>query len=139
MAARTADQIERLLDAIELIKDDQRAAAQAILRELIREDSDFEDAWMWMSLAVETFDQSAVCLDNVLRINPGNTQAISALYRLREMDMRFQRKHDRLQSVRDTAFVLMWALVIGILFAVIATYSTRYTEFLLELTRTPTP
>ena len=45
-----AHKIDRLLDAIELIKADKRQDAQAILRSIIREDSNFEDAWLWMSL-----------------------------------------------------------------------------------------
>src|SRR6187402_3097569 len=83
----TADQVERLMDAIDHLKDERRAEARAVLRALIAEDSDFEDAWLWMSLAVDTLDQSAVCLDNALRINPANGRAASALMRLREDDL----------------------------------------------------
>ena len=59
--------IDRLLDAVDLLREDRRPEAIRILRELIREDGDFEDAWLWMSVAVDSVDQSAVCLDNVLR------------------------------------------------------------------------
>ncbi|NOG50305.1 MAG: hypothetical protein HND48_13420 [Chloroflexi bacterium] len=74
----TAEDIECLLDAIEHLKANERAEARAILRGVIQSNSDFEDAWLWMSLAVDTLDQSAVCLDNALRINPGNARDRSA-------------------------------------------------------------
>lgn len=44
-AAQENHKIDRLLDAIELVKADNRAEARPILRELIQENSDFEDAW----------------------------------------------------------------------------------------------
>jgi predicted Zn-dependent protease len=56
--ADPTNKIDRLLDAIELVKADRRETAQPILRDLISEDSDFEDAWLWMSLVVENLDQS---------------------------------------------------------------------------------
>ena len=70
MASAEADsRIDRLMDAVELVKSDHRREAINILRELIREDNDFEDAWLWMSVAVESLDQSSICLDNVLRVS----------------------------------------------------------------------
>jgi hypothetical protein len=40
--------IDRLLDAIELLKIERRAEARQLLRELIQEDGNFEDAWLWI-------------------------------------------------------------------------------------------
>ena len=77
--AATAEQLERLLDAIDHLKAERRDEARAVLRGLIAENSDFEDAWLWMSLTVDTLDQSVICLDNALRVNPANTQASAAL------------------------------------------------------------
>ena len=61
------------------MKANQRDEARALLRDLISEDSDFEEAWLWLSVAVELLDQSSLCLDNVLRVNPENLQAAGAL------------------------------------------------------------
>lgn len=118
-----ASRIDRLLDAIDLIKEGQRQEASDILRQLIREDSDFEDAWLWMSVAVDSLDKSTVCLDNVLRINPRNIHAAGALYLLRESEIRMEKKRERIRSWRDFSFALLWLLIIGLSFAVLIFYS----------------
>ena len=116
-----ADRIDRLLDAIELIKADQREEAQGLLRELIGENGDFEDAWLWMSVVVDSLDQSAVCLENVLRINPDNTAADGALYRLRSSDIEQEKHRSRLRFWRDLALFGFWLLAFMMLFALLVT------------------
>jgi hypothetical protein len=113
--------IERLMDAIELVKADQRDAALPILRGLISEDGDFEEAWLWMSVAVDNMDQSIVCLDNVLRINPQNINATTALYRLRKAEIINETRQEKLRGYRDTALIAFWALIMGLLFAMFIT------------------
>jgi hypothetical protein len=121
--ASAQNKIDRLLDAIELVKLDEKGRAYDILRELIREDNNFEDAWLWMSVAVNNIDQSTICLDNVLRVNPNNTFAAGALYRLRESEMRMERRRSRLVFLRDLFLFLLWTLTIVLLYAIILTYS----------------
>jgi hypothetical protein len=104
--------IDRLLDAIELVQADRREEARAMLRELIREDSNFEYAWLWMSVAVDSIEQSSLCLDNVLRVNPNNFHAAGALYRLREPDMEMQKRRGRMILLRDMAFSGMWVFIL---------------------------
>jgi len=113
--------IDRLLDAIDLIKTNQREAARIALRELIREDNNFEDAWLWMSVAVDSLDQSSICLDNVLRINRHNYDAAGALYRIRIPEMERERRRTRLRLYRDLALVLLWMLILSTLFASMVT------------------
>ncbi len=108
--------VDRLLDAIDLVKADKREDARSILRELIREDANFEDAWLWMSVAVDTLDQASICLDNVLRINPKNYEAAGALYHLRIPQLEMERRRSRLRIIRDISLTLMWALVLLVLF-----------------------
>lgn len=115
--------IDRLLDAIDLVKADNRDDALLILRRLIREDKDFEYAWLWMSVAVRDINQSIVCLENVLRINPDNMVAAGALYRLRGADMQSEHYRARLRSYRDTALILMWLLILGVMVAIFVTIS----------------
>ncbi|MDZ4767411.1 MAG: hypothetical protein SGI73_22970 [Chloroflexota bacterium] len=115
--------IDRLIDAIDLIKENRMREAQGILRELIGQDADFEDAWLWMSVTVENMDQASLCLDNVLRVNPGNSAAAGALYRLRIPEMELERRRARLHFWRDMALIVMWVLIMGCLYAVFATYS----------------
>jgi hypothetical protein len=116
--------IDRLLDAIELIKANRRAAAHDLLRELIREDSDFEDAWLWMSVAVDSLDQAAVCLDNVLRVNPRNYEAAGALYRIQIPELKMKKRRARLRMRRDMAIGLMWLIIIVAFVGVYLTYSS---------------
>lgn len=113
--------IDRLLDAVELVTQDRREEARHILRELIQQNNDFEDAWLWMALAVDSADKSEVCLDNVLRINPENTQASGALYRLRHNEIQMVHRHTRLRTQRDIALGLMWLLTIILLYAMLIT------------------
>lgn len=113
--SKNSSRIDRLLDAIELIKLNHRDEARLLLRELIREDNNFEDAWLWMAVAVDSMDQSSICLDNVLRINPDNSIAAGALYKLRETEIIIERQRGRLRSIRDAALGGMWLLVIVLL------------------------
>ncbi len=117
-----ANRIDRLMDAIELVKEDRREEAVEMLRELIQEDSDFEDAWLWMSVAVDSLDQSSVCLDNVLRVNPHNSEAASALHRIRGPEMLFERQRNRLRLYRDLALSAMWLLVVALLYSMLISF-----------------
>lgn len=108
----SADRVERLLDAIELIKHNETQQARDLLRSIIQEDSNFEDAWLWMSVVVDVLDQSIVCLDNVLRINPDNWQAAGALHRLRESELLMQKRRSQLRFYRDLSYIGMTILII---------------------------
>jgi hypothetical protein len=114
--AQPRHRIDRLLDAIELVEADRRAEARDVLRELIREDGDFEYAWLWMSVAVDNIDQSSVCLDNVLRVNPANHQAAGALQRLRAPEYEMHQRRSRTAFYRDASFLLLWGFIVLMLF-----------------------
>lgn len=118
--------IDRLLDAIEFLKEDRREDAVNVLRELIREDNDFEDAWLWMSVAVDSLDQSSLCLDNVLRVNPRNDNAAIALHRIRGPEMRMERKRGRIRLYRDLALGGMWLLVMTLLYTLLVTFAASW-------------
>ena len=121
-SAEAASRIDRLMDAVELVKSDHHPEAISILRELIREDNDFEDAWLWMSVAVESLDQSSICLDNVLRVNPGNFNAASALHRIRSPEMQMEKRRGRIRIYRDLAFAGLWLLVLILLYTLLFTF-----------------
>jgi hypothetical protein len=123
--AERAARVDRLIDAIELVKANDLKGAQAILRALIREDADFADAWLWMSVTVDTLDQASVCLDNVLRVNPFNRDAASALYRIRVPAIKFEQRRTWLRFWRDAASALLWIVIMGCLYAVFITYAVR--------------
>lgn len=123
--AEQSHKVDRLLDAIELVKEDKRDEAMPILSSIIREDANFEEAWLWMSVAVDDIDQSIICLDNVLRINPDNIDAATALYRLRQTELAAEYTRKRLRRVRDLAQMTMWLLIAAILFAMFVTFSSQ--------------
>jgi hypothetical protein len=118
------DRVDRLIDAIDLLKEDRRKEAIHILRGLIREDNDFEDAWLWMSVAVDSLDQSSICLENVLRINRDNAEAASALFRLRGPEMLLEKQRNRIRLWRDLSIALMWLLVLMLLYAMLFAFLT---------------
>jgi len=118
--------IDRLLDAIELVEANRKAEALLILRGLIREDADFADAWLWMSLAVDSVDKSQVCLENVLRINPRHPMALAALARLRAGDLANQRQRERLRAQRDFYIGALWTLIVLLLFAILFSSTLRF-------------
>lgn len=117
--------LDRLLEAIELIKANRHAEALPILRGIIQQDSNCEEAWLWMSVVVDDIDQSIICLDNVLRINPKNEDALTALYRLRQRDLASERQRGRLRRNRDLAIMVFWLLVTCIIMAVLYTFAAQ--------------
>ena len=106
-----AEHIDRLLDAIELVKANRRAEARHLLRDLIHDDTNFEDAWLWMSVAVDSLDQSSICLDNVLRVNPKNAEAAGALYRITIPEIEMEKRRARLRFYRDLALIGLWGVI----------------------------
>lgn len=120
--AAAAARVDKLLQAIDLVKEERREEARALLRELINEDSDFEDAWLWLSVSVDSLDQSSVCLDNVLRVNPQNAEAAGALYRIRLPELAMHQRRTRLRLYRDMALGSMWLLVLLLLYAMLFIY-----------------
>lgn len=114
--------IDRLLDAIELVKDERREEALQLLRQLVHDYNDFEEAWLWMSVVVESLDLSSICLDNVLRVNPDNAYAAAALYRIREQELGIQQKRSRYSFYRDLAFIGLWVLIMLLLYSMLFAY-----------------
>ncbi|NWG16203.1 MAG: hypothetical protein HXY41_06165 [Chloroflexi bacterium] len=123
MSDSRAERIDRLIDAIDLVKQERRDEARHLLRQLIQEDNNFEAAWLWMSVAVDSLDQSSICLDNVLRVNPGNSEAAGALYRIRGPEMLLEKRRARLRFYRDLSLAAMWLLVITLLYAMLLSFA----------------
>jgi ribosomal protein L40E len=73
----------RLARGIEAAQAGEDKRAREILTHIIELDQYNEQAWMWLSSVVDTPADKMVCLENVLFINPKNTQASAGLERLR--------------------------------------------------------
>ncbi len=72
-----------LEDAIRLIEAGNLPAGRETLEQLLEQNEINEQAWFWLSKAVDDIDTHIICLENVLAINPNNTEAHN---RLKELD-----------------------------------------------------
>lgn len=76
---------EELRQAIDLIKSGKKQDSIPILKGILKTDKNNERAWMWMSACVDSTEDKRYCLQEVLRIDPNNETAKSALDRLQPM------------------------------------------------------
>ncbi len=74
---------DRLRQAIALIQSGKGQSGARLLAEVVQADPENEIAWLWMSGVVHTDEQRIDCLEQVLRINPGNEAAREGLAALR--------------------------------------------------------
>jgi hypothetical protein len=72
-----------LENAIQLIKQGQKADAQQILQAIIKSDPKNIQAWFWYVETCSTTDQRIQALETCLKMNPGNQQVTNALHGLR--------------------------------------------------------
>jgi len=72
MSAEVQSLIERGQQAI---REGRKDEAQEYLITVTEIDEQNEEAWLWLAAAVSTEEEQKICLDNVLLINPENTQA----------------------------------------------------------------
>lgn len=68
---------------VSALKAGDRTQAQKYLRQAVDEHPDDAYAWLWLSGAVDDDEERIACLEQVLRIAPGNQAAVRGLERLR--------------------------------------------------------
>jgi hypothetical protein len=68
-----------LRTGIEAVRAGKKEEARRMFEKVIELDEQNEQAWIWMSAAVETKEDQIVCLENVLTINPNNDKAKQGL------------------------------------------------------------
>ncbi|HEX9371297.1 MAG TPA: tetratricopeptide repeat protein [Roseiflexaceae bacterium] len=79
-----SDDIARLLyEGAVAVREGRRADAQGLLLQVIERDEQNEQAWLWLSGAMEDPADQQVALENVLAINPRSTVARRGLDWLR--------------------------------------------------------
>ncbi|MFL7794271.1 MAG: tetratricopeptide repeat protein [Anaerolineae bacterium] len=64
------------------LKEGRRVEARLLLVQLIQQDRYNEEAWLWLSGAVDGTDERRKCLEQILTINPSNELALRGLKRL---------------------------------------------------------
>ena len=67
---------------ITAVKNGDRGQGRDLLEKVLAVDERNEQAWLWLSGAVETAEDRQICLENVLAINPDNTLAQKGLAKL---------------------------------------------------------
>jgi hypothetical protein len=74
---------ERLYkEGVAAIRAGDKATARTKLMQVVEMDQTHEQAWLWLSAAVDTNDDRLICLQNVLTINPNNEAARKGLEKL---------------------------------------------------------
>lgn len=68
-----------LQQAIALYQDGKPSEARALLVQLVRQEPDNEKAWLWLAACTDLSGEKRHCLEQVVRINPGNAEARRAL------------------------------------------------------------
>jgi len=75
--------VEGMINAAkQAIKSGNKTEARTLLERALEIEEYNEDAWMWLSAAVDTPEEQRTCLENVLVINPENEQAQKGLAKL---------------------------------------------------------
>lgn len=67
---------------IEAAREGDKARARELLEQATEIDENNEKAWFWLASVMETDEEKIICLTNVLRLNPGNEKAQTALDKL---------------------------------------------------------
>jgi len=76
------DTSDLLQQGIALAKAGRREEARNILLQVVELDERNEPAWLWLSGVVDSEDDRAIALENVLAINPNNEWAKRGLQML---------------------------------------------------------
>ena len=70
--------------AIAALKAGRKAEARRLLEAILVINERHEQAWLWLSGAVDSDEERIVCLENVLAINPANLRARQGLAVLKD-------------------------------------------------------
>ena len=68
-----------LVDGVQALLAGRRAEAQQLLLNYVDRDEMNEEAWLWLSGAVDELDDIETSLQNCLQINPNNARAHQGL------------------------------------------------------------
>lgn len=69
---------------IQALKSGDRATARKLLAGAVKQDPNDAAAWLWLTGALDTDEERAACLRQVLRIDPGNQTAARGLAQIVE-------------------------------------------------------
>jgi tetratricopeptide (TPR) repeat protein len=89
------DNQKQLSRGIDAVQRGNRAEAVDILFGVVESDRENEQAWFWLSRAVESDEQKRICLENVLILDPENEVAIEELDKIssRKVDINLNQNY----------------------------------------------
>jgi hypothetical protein len=70
---------EWLYDGAVALRNGNKELARDLLLRVVEVDENIEDAWLWLSGAVDDPDDQRTALENVLALNPGNQYALDGI------------------------------------------------------------
>ncbi len=74
--AEAEQAVEALFDdAVDALRQGDRARGKEILTRLLKTDQNNPNYWIWMSAAVDTAKERIYCLETALKLEPGNVSA----------------------------------------------------------------
>ena len=73
----------KLKTAIEAIKAGDKDKARPLLDDILSDEPNNEQAWLWMTRVVDSVSEQRSCLENVLELNPDNQAAMQALKKIK--------------------------------------------------------
>lgn len=86
MAANPPDVHNLLHQAMDALTRGDKPLARDLLTSVLEMDDRNEQAWLWLSGAVDSPHEQRICLENVLTINPGSTAARQGLAYLEKQE-----------------------------------------------------
>ncbi len=89
-----------LQEGIGAAKAGDRETARALLLQVVAEEEENEQAWLWLSGVMETWEERRICLENVLTLNPDNEVAQKGLARLNALSPADETTPLRQQTVK---------------------------------------
>lgn len=75
---------EMVYDGVMALLRGDKEQAQELLLQVVEADEENEEAWLWLSGAVDTADDQMIALENVLALNPDNQYARMGLELLQQ-------------------------------------------------------
>lgn len=73
---------DALKEGIRALRAGDRPRARELLTAIVTADEHNEQAWLWLSHAVDSDQERLICIENVLTLNPNNQQAQQALKKI---------------------------------------------------------
>jgi hypothetical protein len=83
MLVRGKSMVSDLERGIIAARKGRKAEAKKLLIRVLKQNNRNEQAWLWLSEAVDTIGEQIACIEQVLRIDPDNTTAKYALKKLK--------------------------------------------------------